>query len=149
MKKFQFRLQRIRDLRLAQEKDKLSEFGKEQQKLSDEKQKLELFRSESQTQVNALREERGRPFTVWNQTISHHYLSRIGRVIDYQQGVIVKQSHSVEEARSRYLDAHRDTTILDKLRDKKHVEWTRDVLREEGKLLDEVGSRKQGASGHE
>ncbi|MFZ5434421.1 MAG: flagellar export protein FliJ [Calditrichota bacterium] len=143
MKAFKFRLQRIRDLREAKEKSKLIEFGKEQQKLSDEQQKLNLFQTEAELQVMDLRTERQQPFRVMDQSTSFRYMNRIARVIDYQNGVVRAQMNSVERARLRYLDAHRDTKVMDRLRNKRFQDWTREMLREEGKVLDEVGTRKQ------
>ncbi|MBU0508914.1 flagellar export protein FliJ [bacterium] len=143
MKTFHFRLQRIRDLRHAREKDRLTELGREQKQLAYEEQRLDIFRGEAGSQLNEMKAERGQPFKVWRQTVSLRYMHRVDRVIEYQSARVVEQTHAVEKARDKYLDARRDTSILDRLREKKFGEWKRDELREEGKLLDEIGSRKR------
>jgi len=144
MKRFSFRLQRILDLRAASEKARLADFGREQQRLFAEQQKLDLFVGEQITQIAEMRVGRSQPFAVWWQTMESRYLGRIGRVIEFQQQRVHTQTERTEGARGRYLDARRDTHVMENLRDKKREEWNQDVLREEGKVLDEVGSRKRG-----
>jgi len=142
MKKFQFRLQRVLKLREANEKLKLGELGREQQRLMDEQTRLELFQGEKELQIRETRAVREQPFSVWAQGINHRYLQRIGRVVEYQQTRVNEQKSAVEEARVTYTEARRETRVLEMLRDKKKEEWTREVLSEEAKELDEVGSRR-------
>jgi len=63
-------------------------------------------------------------------------------VVEFQTARVEDQQRSVHQARDRYLDARRDTRILERLREKKREEWQVETLLEEGKVLDEVGSRK-------
>lgn len=142
MKTFRFRLQRLRDLREAREKDKLTEFGREQRQLGLEEQRLTMFQDEASQQLEEMRVERNQPFAVWGQTASVRYLSRVDHVIDYQSARVAEQGRAVEQARNRFLDARRETEVLDRLREKHFDQWKRDSLREEGKVLDEIGSRK-------
>lgn len=144
MKRFSFRLQRILDLRAASERARLADFGREQQRLLAEQQKLDLFEGEQTTQIAEMRVGRSQPFAVWWQTMESRYLGRIGHVIEFQQQRVRTQTDCVEGARGRYLSARRDTSVMEKLRGKKLDEWKQDVLQEEGKILDEVGSRKRG-----
>jgi flagellar export protein FliJ len=144
MKKFNFRLQRLRDLRAAKEQARLAEFGREQQQLQAEQQKLTLFLQEKDTQVLEMRLESGQAFTAWSRRVNHGYLQRIARVVEYQAGRVTSQKEEVEAARLRYLDARQDTMVMDKVREFKLEEWKRDVFLEEGKNLDEVASRKRG-----
>lgn len=143
MKAFKFRLQRLRDLREAREKDKLREFGREQRRLGVEEQRLTMFRGEAAQQMADMRDERNQPFAVWGQRASVSYLSRVDRVIDYQAGRVAEQERVAAQARNRFLEARRETEILERLREKHFDQWRRDALREEGKILDEIGSRKQ------
>jgi flagellar protein FliJ len=144
VKKFVFRLQRVLKLREAHEKQRLGEFGREQQRLMEEENKLKLFRTEREMQINEARAERTEPFSAWSQGVSHRYLLRIGNVVDFQQTRVQNQEQSVTRARLRYMDARRDTRILEILREKKTDEWRAESLSEEAKVLDEVGSRKAG-----
>jgi flagellar FliJ protein len=142
MKKFAFRLQRVMDLRVAQEKVKLGQLGSEQQRLNQEIHKLDVFRGEQELQIREVQCERMEPFSVWAQTQNCRYLGRISRVIDFQHGRVQAQERSVESARLKYVEARKDTRVLEILREKKWDEWKLDRLREENKILDEVGSRK-------
>lgn len=142
MKAFRFRLQRVRDLREAREKDKLTEFGREQRKLGLEQERLMMFRDEAAQQIAEMRGERRAPFPVWEQRASLNYLGRVDRVIEYQTTRVDEQGQAVEQSRERYLEARRETEVLERLREKHFDQWRRDLLREEGKILDEIGSRK-------
>ena len=142
MNVFRFRLQRVRDLREAREKDKLTEFGREQRKLGLEAERLTMFRDEAEQQRDEMRAERSQPFAVWGQTASVRYLSRVDHVIEYQSARVAEQERTVEQSRLRFLDARRETDVLNRLREKHFDEWKRGALREEGKILDEIGSRK-------
>jgi flagellar protein FliJ len=142
MKRFAFRLQRVLDLRHAHEKQKLTELGLEQQRLDQERQKLQLFEQEKETQIADMRAARETPFSAWTQRISNHYTQRVARVVDFQTNRVHGQIQSVETARQRYLDARKDTRVMTRLKEKQLDEWQQDILREEGKILDEIGSRR-------
>jgi flagellar FliJ protein len=142
VKKFAFRLQRVLKLREANEKLKLGEFGREQQKLMDEQTRLRLFEGERDFQLHEVRTARQKEFSVWSQGNGCRYLQRIGRVVEFQSMRVEDQQQSVLHARQIYLDARRDTRVLEMLREKKREEWQVETLLEEGKVLDEIGSRK-------
>jgi flagellar protein FliJ len=143
MKKFNFRLQRVLDIREAREKLKLAELGREQQRLLAEQQKLNLFQSEKDMQVSEIKRQREEPFAVWAQTANQRYLQRVARVVEFQEGRVESQGEEVVAARDRYIVARRDTSVMERLREIKREEWNYEALREEGKVLDEVGSRKR------
>ena len=144
MKRFVFRLQRILELRQAREKASLAELGRELQRLTLENEKLDLFRTERELQLQETRVSRCEPFVAWAQAINSRYLQRVGRAIEFQTHTVRRQEANVNTARHRFFERRRDTQVLDHLRDKKRDEWRVDALREEGKILDEVGSRKKG-----
>ncbi len=146
MKKFAFRLQRVLDIRAAREKIKLAEFGREQQRLVAEREKLELFTGEKELQLAEMQASVSEPFAAWAQHTNCRYLQRIGRVIEFQAGRVEAQSEAVEGARGRYVAARRDTQALEKLRETHFRDWTVESLRDEGRILDEVGSRKRASS---
>jgi flagellar FliJ protein len=143
MKRFVFRLQRILELRQAREKASLAELGRELHRLRQENQKLDLFRGELEVQINETRTARADSFAAWTQAVNARYLRRVDRAIEFQTDTVARQERSVEAARSRFHERKRDTKVLDQLRDKKRDEWWTDVLREEAKALDEVGSRRK------
>jgi flagellar export protein FliJ len=143
VKKFAFRLQRVLDIREAREKLKLAELGREQQRLLAEQQKLRLFETEKENQVSEIRQERSEPFKIWMQTTSQRYLQRVARVVEFQHGRVEEQNVAVVTARDHYVEARRETNVMERLREIKKDEWTHEGLLEEGKVLDEVGSRKR------
>jgi flagellar FliJ protein len=143
MKRFAFRLQRILELRRAREKASLAELGRELQRLTEESQKLGLFRGEQESQIRETRASRCESFTAWAQTANVRYLQRVGRAIEFQTQIVCHQEKDVEAARSRFHERKCDTQVLDQLREKKRDEWRADVLREEANILDEVGSRRK------
>jgi flagellar FliJ protein len=142
MKKFAFRLERVLKLREAREKMRLGEFGQEQKKLADEQTRLNLFRDERENQIRETKTVREKPFSIWSQGINCRYLQRIERVVEFQQVRVQSQQQAVEQARSKYTEARRDTRILEMLREKKVDEWARETLLDEAKTLDEAAARK-------
>lgn len=144
MKRFIFRLQRILELRRARENASLAELGRELQRLTLENEKLDLFSTERDSQLQETRDGRSEPFTAWTQTANIRYLERVGRAIEFQTHAVRRQETNVCTVRRRFHERRRDTQALEQLRDKRKGEWQVDVLREEGKILDEVGSRRKG-----
>jgi flagellar protein FliJ len=143
MKKFSFRLQRVMDVRAATEKMKLAEFGKQQQILLQEQAKLDLFKNEELYQYGAMQSERQKAFSAWMFAVGNNYMRRLGKVIDFQSQRVYTQQNSVAAARNVYLDARRDTAILEKLREKKREEWRQGELLSETVLLDEVAANSR------
>jgi flagellar FliJ protein len=143
MKRFAFRLQRILELRRAREQASLAELGRQLQRLTQENQKLDLFRGEQNTQLDEVRAGRAEAFTAWTQAANARYLQRVGRAIEFQTHAVHQQERSVAAARSRFHERKRDTEVLDQLREKRRDEWRTEELREEAKILDEVASRRK------
>jgi flagellar FliJ protein len=143
MKRFAFRLQKILELRQAHEKASLAEMGRQLQRLTEENQKLDLFRGEREAQLEESRAVRGETFTAWTQSANSRYLHRVGRAIEFQIQAVQKQERCVAAARNRFRERKRDTDVLEQLRDKKRDEWRQELLREENKILDEVASRRR------
>ncbi len=52
-----------------------------------------------------------------------------------------------EKARLEYLEKHRDKEAIEKVKERRAAEYYRDALREETKVLDEVGSRQFAGTG--
>jgi flagellar export protein FliJ len=142
MKKFSFRLQRILDLRGAREKQRLSEFGQQQQILKREHDKLDLFHGEQQAQLEEMQLSRAQEFAAWSFQAGQRYVVRIGRVLEMQTQRVHGQEKAVEAARETYLAARRDTSVLEHLRERRREEWEKMIVQEEGKVLDEVGLRR-------
>ena len=142
MKKFSFRLQRILDLRGAREKQRLGELGRQQQTLRREQDKLELFHGEQRAQLEEMQISRAREFIAWSFQSGQRYMVRIGRVLEMQTQRVHGQEKAVEVARETYLEARRETSVLEHLRDRRREEWDKMTQQEEGKVLDDVGLRQ-------
>jgi flagellar FliJ protein len=148
MKKFNFRLQRVLDIRTVQEKAKLTTLGQERLKLEGEQRKLDIFVRESGAQIEQIRQEQSQPFRCWTQQANNRYLKRLDRVIRFQKRAVTEQERQVANARGIYEKAHRETEALIKIHDKKVVEWKHDAGREECIELDEHGSRSHANGDH-
>jgi flagellar protein FliJ len=143
MKKFNFRLQRVLNLRAAREKQRLSEFGQQQQVLRREQEKLDLFHGEQQAQLEEMQVSRAREFVAWSFQSGQRYIVRIGRVLEMQTQRVHHQEQAVETARETYLTARRETSVLEHLRERRREEWDKLMLQEEGKVLDDVGQHRR------
>ena len=141
MKKFAFRLQKVLDVHKLHEREKLGMLGKEQNLLEMEKMKLELFRRETETHIDSVRAEQGQPFKIWSQNLNQSYSRRIRGIVEYQQGQVVRQHQAVENARTHYIEARRDTKKIEQIKEKRFDDWKKDFDREETNMLDEFASR--------
>jgi flagellar protein FliJ len=143
MKKFNFRLQRVLNLREASEKQRLNEFGQQQQILRREQEKLDLFHGEQRAQLEEMQVSRAREFVAWSFQSGQRYIVRIGRVLELQTQRVHGQEKVVETARETYLMARRETSVLEHLRERRQEEWDKLMLQEEGKVLDDVGQHRR------
>lgn len=137
MKKFRFRLDRVLDVRKVRQREKLGRLGAETRKLDTEQDKMRIFVNEAGSQTEAVRLEQAQPFTAWVHCSNHRYLDRVRRVIDFQREVVNAQERQVQMARNEYIEARRDTKVLEKLKESKLSVWKQEAEREEIKTLDE------------
>lgn len=138
MKRFAFRFERFLTLRRAEEQKKLKQFAGEQQRLEQERVRLQLFETERDVQLRSMRDAMLRPFVAGARGVDWKYLGRLERVREYQRGRVEEQSAATDRARQVFLEARRGVKSLEQLKETKRAEWWADAMNQEQKLLDDL-----------
>lgn len=66
---------------------------------------------------------------------------QVQREVVLDEEKLARWALQVEEERARLLEAHREAEAVEKLRERRYVEFVREVLRVERKEMDEVAAR--------
>jgi flagellar FliJ protein len=137
MKQFAFGPEKILDLRKFLEDEAKLELGRAVSVLADLENKLLLLGRE-QTRAAAAQFKAGNSAAMIQQYM--YYLLRLDNTKEQLQKEAALAELKVEEARNAFLERSRDRKILDKLKEKRHKEFRKEVLREETKTIDEISS---------
>jgi flagellar FliJ protein len=138
MKRFAFRLQRVLDIRSRIRDERRQELGARQAEL----QREEALLAELEAELLLARIEEGGTYSASELQMVGAYAIRLRSQIERQLVRIEGAKQAVEEARARYIEATKDTQVLEKLREKRREEYTQEVLLEEGRNLDEVAVQR-------
>lgn len=138
MKRFAFRLQRVLDIRSRIRDERRQELGARQAEL----QREEALLAELEAELLLARIEEGGTYSASELQMVGAYAIRLRSQIERQLVRIEGAKQAVEEARVRYIEATKDTQVLEKLREKRREEYTQEVLLEEGRNLDEVAVQR-------
>jgi flagellar FliJ protein len=140
MRKFRFPLEgvarvrelavRRREVTLARAREELAR-AEEQRRLDAEaiRQSLRSAPRGSVVQVRQLLER-------------DRELQRLRARLARQEEVLAEREAGMADERSRLLEARRDAKAVEKLRERRYVEFVREVVREEQKGTDEVASNR-------
>ncbi|MDR0910582.1 MAG: flagellar export protein FliJ [Spirochaetaceae bacterium] len=140
MKQFQFRLQRVLELREGIEEREKINLGRAvstlnliQVNINTNRQKYEVASQERFRDANNI------------DTIRMYdsYISGL----EYQKEMLLAQKETAEkvvaEARQKYIKANQDKKVVEKLKDKKLAEYKKYVNRENTRLLDDMKRERQ------
>lgn len=144
MSKFDFRLQPVLDLKVQMEENLKNEFGKVTKKLEDEKKILNSIELDKEEQIDIFSTKLGSRVEVSKLRELNGYISLLGDKIEMQKENVNEASNIVDSTREKLLEAVKDRKIIDKLREKMFTEYSKQQLREEQKIIDEVVSFKHG-----
>jgi flagellar FliJ protein len=137
MKRFQFNLQKVLDLRAYREQDAEIELGRAISRLTGLRDRLKAL-AEERSQTAAGRFTRSN--SAEDMLAYDRYITRL----DSQKERLLEEAAAAEfavsEKRETYLAASRDRKVLDKLREKRLEEYRKLALREEVKLTDDAAS---------
>jgi len=140
MKRFRFRLQRLLDI-----KDQIRDEAR--QELA--RRNLELAQQESilrglQVELGGLRVKPDGIVTAGELQLTGVYAVRVQQMIEQQLLMVAQAAKSVTDARERYIQANKEARALELLQEKKKEEYREEVLKEEGRQLDEVATQRAG-----
>jgi flagellar FliJ protein len=138
MKRFKFGLQKVLELREYAEEDAKIELGRAVSALNLIEQRIAALAEERHQAAL----ERFAPSRTFTEIQSYErYILRLDRTRDQLLLDAARAELEVEEKRDIYLEASRDRKVLDKIKERRGVEYHKFALGEENKELDEVAGR--------
>ncbi|MDD2421123.1 MAG: flagellar export protein FliJ [Heliobacteriaceae bacterium] len=138
MKRFQFKLQTVLELKRRQETALKGDLARQ---LDQVEHCAGLLAATRATQAEALSQNRvntGQSVDVASRRLFHHYWQRLKRVEAIQESHLVKEEEKLAAVRQELLGFMRDRKVLEKLREKHLAEYQKEVLWVEQQMMDEL-----------
>ena len=134
MKQFNFKLQKLLDLRQHYEDEAKLELGRAVSILTDLENKLRVLGQE-QARAAAAQFSPGNDAYAMQQYM--YYLTRLENLKEQLLSDAAAAELNVEKARQAFIEASRERKVLDKLKEKRQMEYRKFVLTEEIKTMDD------------
>ncbi len=141
MKGFNFRLQRVLDLRITIEDQIKNQLGVIRNEVKKEEDTLERFLSEQRQRLDQVEGKATGEVSPWDMTLEVQYLQNLRNRIQLQHHKIQDLKVAEEKKREELLKASQDRKILEKLKERKFEEFQKTVESKEQALTDEVAGR--------
>ena len=142
MKRFQFRLQRVLDIKNVQEEQRKRELGEAYGLLATEQEQLQDIRKAlNRAQQYALQRM---PRTSYELLLYDYYITQQLVRTELQQKTIDQVQRVVNLRREKLMTAYKDRKILDRLKERYTEQYRHEADREEQALMDEISSAKYG-----
>jgi len=142
MKKFRFRLERIKKYKEQIEEERKRGLALRQNRLSAEKYKLTVIVSIRNRYMNLFGVRKAGKVNLRELIISKRYLDKLAADIVVQTKVTKMAEQEVTVAQKALLEAARDKKKYEKLKEKQLEKFNRENLISENKELDEFGARR-------
>jgi|LakMenEpi03Aug12_release.lakeMendotaPanAssembly.Ray.scaffolds.fasta_scaffold1280746_1 flagellar FliJ protein len=137
MRRFRFRLQRVLDIRVQIRDEARQELVRRNAERDQQASILKALEDE----FNTLGLKEGGTYSAGELVAVGAYSERLTIAIRRQQEVLAAAMRVAQEALERYIETSREAKALEMLKDRRLHEHTAESLREEGKLLDEMGGQ--------
>lgn len=140
MKKFQFTLQKLLDIRTFREKEAETNLGR----AVAAREAIILRLAEiAQEEAKTLRSPWGRLTTAAELNLHENYLERLRIEREKQEKALLEAEFIVEKMRKLYIKAHQEQLIVSKLRERKEVEWKAEGLKQQDAILDDIVNARE------
>jgi flagellar export protein fliJ len=140
MKKFQFTLQKLLDIRTFREKEAETNLGR----AVAAREAIILRLAEiAQEEAKTLRSLWGRLTTAAELNLHENYLERLRIEREKQEKALLEAEFIVEKMRKLYIKAHQERLIVSKLRERKEVEWKAEGLKQQDAILDDIVNARE------
>lgn len=150
MNKFGFRLESVLNLRTQLEDNAKNSLARSTIELQKQTACLQDLKCTSDESVCSLNAEADKGIAVYRLKTYGNYLSFLKNKIANQKEIVNNAQNDVDIHREGLIKAMQERKIIEKLKDKKFQEYTKDQNREEQVLIDELNSFKfNNASGED
>jgi len=139
---FQFRFQRVLDVREQQEDLEEIEFARVQNRLRSEKQTLEELEQKLDDHYQNIRTRRKAGASASNFSQQQEYTQYLLGQIDRQKEVVEEWEQKLETQREQLIEASQRRQVLERLKENDHEQFQEEVLRRERLELNQVAARQ-------
>jgi flagellar protein FliJ len=143
MKKFKFRLERIRKFKEQVEEERKRQLAISQNKLNDEKARLSLIVATRNRYLAIFGVRSTGKINMRDLILSKRHLDKLSADIVIQTKVTKIAEHEVGHAQKALLEAVKEKKKYEKLKEKQFNTHRKESLLIENKELDEFGSRRK------
>jgi flagellar FliJ protein len=144
VKRFDFSLEKVLELRRYREQETEIELGRAMGELTAIEQRLKQLAEEYSLAAAGRFKPENSATDIRNYEL---YIIRLDITKEELLEAAVKAARKVEEARRNYLEASRDRKVMDKLREKRAAEYRREMLAGETKAMDDLAARNTNRTG--
>jgi flagellar FliJ protein len=141
MKKFDFRLQRVIDVRDIKKQERARELAASQRELDLREQQRQAAAAERETSREGLRQALKKRSSAGLLATLEKWRHGREEAAQRQDRETAQQRQVVEECRESLVEAAKDKEILDRLKDRALAEYQSECLHEEQSFLDGLGCK--------
>lgn len=141
MKRFQFRLETLLKFRKMEEEQAQIKLTEANIRLYKEQELLQQLQNQLTACLELLSREQTASPTIETLKTFSYYIDKTKRDIVGQQEQIVKAEAHRQECLAVLEEAVKQRKLVDNLREKRLEQYNREVLQEEQKVLDELGTQ--------
>jgi flagellar FliJ protein len=150
MKRFDFRLQSVLNLKSQLESDAKNSLARATRELENQKSCLINLNNKNSGSMNSLNEEVDNGIPVHRIRSYNNFFSLMKDKIEHQKENVNIAQHDVDINRESLIKAMQERKILEKLREKKYEEYIKEQNKSEQLIIDELNSYKfKDGSGEE
>ena len=140
MKKFQFTLQKLLDIRAFREKEAETNLGR----AVAAREAIILRLTEiAQEEIKTRRSLWSSLKTSEALTLHENYLERLRIESEKQEKALLEAEFIVEKMRKLYIKAHQERLIVSKLRERKELQWKAEGLKQQDAILDDIVNARE------
>lgn len=143
MKRFNFRLQRVIEVRETKEKECQRDLARSLEELNRQEDQLRRVLAESQRSQDGLRQALADRSNAGRLTALDRWRVRQGEVLRHQSDCTEKQRGDVDGKRKALVQASKEKKVLERLKERRLEEHRARNQREEQAFLDELGGRAE------
>ena len=142
MKKFNFRLEKIRRYKEQLEEDKKMKLAAERARLYAEREKLTAIIEVHNRYFEQYGQERKGKLNIQLLVLTKRYLDKLSRDIRDQEKTIAEVENDVQVAQQELIEATKEKKKYEKLKEKYKANYYKEMIKEESQELDEFGMRE-------
>lgn len=139
---FQFRYQRVLDIREMQEDQEKSEFARLQQRVIEERDKLEDLKQQLSEMLEQARRSREGEGNIQDFIQVQEYSRMLKEQIAEQQDVLEEWEEKLEEQREQLVEASQERQVMENLKERDYEEFQEERRRQEQNLNNELATRQ-------